>query len=201
MLRIDLVEKRFDDAVILKDFQVTIEDGEAVAIVGESGIGKSTLLRIAAGIDQTFEGHVQRSSHCAMVFQDPRLLPWRSAYANLALAHPRVPKSQISKMLTRVGLQNREAALPSQLSLGQQRRLSLARAFLGNPEFMILDEPFTSLDTQTHREMLKLTSDLIASTGASLLLVTHNHNEAWALATQVFELKGSPAKLTKRRCL
>jgi NitT/TauT family transport system ATP-binding protein len=130
-----------------------------------------------------------------MVFQDPTLLPWRSALDNLRIVHPGLGADEAQAMLDKVGLGDRGAAFPGQLSLGQQRRLSLARAFAGRPDLLILDEPFVSLDAATGEEMLALTERLIAETRPATLLVTHARAEAERLANRIMHLAGQPAVL------
>ena len=137
----DLVEP-----LVLRDVHFSVARGETVALVGPSGVGKSTLLRILAGLDRDFDGSVARPANMAMVFQEPTLLPWRSALSNITLVHPEITERRARAMLARVGLSGREEAFPRSLSLGQQRRLALARAFAGRPELLIMDEPFVSLD-------------------------------------------------------
>ena len=161
MISVHVKAKHFADTQVLRDVRFSVEPGEVLAIVGPSGIGKSTLLRIIAGLDQSFSGAISAPSKLGMVFQEPNLLPWRRVLANLTLMHPGIPEVDIRAMLERVGLSGKADLWPRQLSLGQQRRLALARAFLGAPGLLILDEPFTSLDRQTRDDMLALTEGLI----------------------------------------
>ena len=196
MIRVDIKGKSFGETEVLGPISFTIDHGETVAVLGPSGVGKSTLLRIVAGIDTAFEGAVERPDNMAIVFQEPTLLPWRSALANLTLIHPALSKAEASEMLGKVGIAGKEAFYPGQLSLGQQRRLALARAFAGKPEFLIMDEPFVSLDAETGEVMLELTERLIADTKPATLFVTHARAEAERLATRILKLQGSPAGLT-----
>ena len=195
MTKVRVKEKRYGDRAILGEISFEIASGETVAILGPSGVGKSTLLRIVAGIDTDFSGQIRRPDKTAIVFQEPTLLNWRSVLQNLTLLHPDCSESAAQEILDRVGIGSKAALFPSQLSLGQQRRLALARAFVGNPDFLIMDEPFVSLDKDTAETMLLLTESLIAETRPATLFVTHSQAEAKRLATRIHTLSGSPATL------
>jgi len=195
VISIDIREKRFGDTPVLGRIRFDIGEGEAVALVGPSGVGKSTLLRIVAGIDTRFEGNVQRPEALAFVFQEPTLLPWRHALDNILLPNPGLSHDAALAGLERVGLAGKADVFPGQLSLGQQRRLALARAFAGRPAFLIMDEPFVSLDGETAEQMLALTEALIAERRPATLFVTHNRAEADRLGDRILELKGQPAEL------
>lgn len=195
MIRIRVDGKSFRGTQVLGQVHFDIAPGETVALVGPSGIGKSTLLRIVAGIDTGFEGAVETPEAKAMVFQQPTLLPWRRVLENLTLIHPGLGRAAARAALAKVGLAGREDAFPGQLSLGQQRRLSLARAFAGAPELLIMDEPFVSLDPALADQMLGLTEALIADSRPATLFVTHAEAEAERLATRILRLEGTPATI------
>ncbi len=196
MISIDVKSKRFGGVEVLRDVRLDIAPGESVAILGPSGAGKSTFLRIIAGIDLRFEGRADRPDAIGMVFQEPTLLRWRSALRNLTICHPGLSDEEARAMLARVGLAGREDAYPGQLSLGQQRRVALARAFAGRPELLVLDEPFVSLDAERAEEMIALTESLIAELRPAVLLVTHIRAEAERLGDRVLRLTGEPARLS-----
>ncbi len=198
MIRVDIASKSFGGTQVLGRVRFDIAPGETLALVGPSGIGKSTVLRILAGIDTDFDGQVQRPENMAIVFQEPTLLPWRSVVRNLTLIHPILSREAALRALERVGLNGKEEMFPGQLSLGQQRRLALARAFAGRPELLIMDEPFVSLDADTAEAMMALTEGLIAETRPATLFVTHARQEANRLAHRVLELGGIPAALRDR---
>lgn len=199
MIRAQIQGKTFSGAAILGAITLAIDKGETVAVLGPSGIGKSTLLRIIAGIDDDFQGHVTRPENMAIVFQEPTLLPWRSVLQNLTLLHPGLSKANALAMLDRVGIAGKATLFPGQLSLGQQRRLALARAFAGAPDFLVMDEPFVSLDAETAEVMLGLTEALIAESRPATLFVTHSQAEATRLATRIHTLSGAPARLDNNK--
>lgn len=188
MIKVDVISKVFGDTPVLGPISFSVERGETLALLGPSGVGKSTLLRIVAGIDCNFEGSISCSENKAFVFQEPTLLPWRSAKQNLRLPHPNLSREAAKKWLMDVGLEGKAMLFPGQLSLGQQRRLSLARAFAGQPDVLIMDEPFVSLDPDTAETMLRLTETLIAEHRPATLFVTHDPREAQRLADRTINL-------------
>ena len=197
MIRVDIAAKWFGPVQVLGPVQFTIAPGETVALVGPSGIGKSTVLRIVAGIDSRYQGRVDRPDTIAIVFQEPTLLPWRSARDNLLLTQPGLTRAAADAALDKVGLAGRGDAFPLHLSLGQQRRLALARAFAGKPDLLIMDEPFVSLDAGMAEQMMALTETLIAEARPATLFVTHAAAEAERLASRILHLDGRPATLAR----
>jgi NitT/TauT family transport system ATP-binding protein len=195
MIRVDVTSKSYGASRVLQDIHFSVSAGETLAVLGPSGIGKSTLLRLISGIDDQFEGEIIRPKRIAMVFQEPTLMLWRTALDNIRLIHPHLSKSEAQAALDMVALADKADLFPGQLSLGQQRRLALARGFAGQPKLLIMDEPFVSLDAQTADQMIALTEALIAQSRPATLFVTHAAAEAERLATRTLSLAGSPATL------
>lgn len=193
-MRLDLQGKSFGTRAVLGPLSLSAQRGERLAVLGPSGVGKSTLLRILAGLDSDWRGRLQGADRLAVVFQEPVLLPWRNAVANITLPTGCTAVTARDWM-ARVGLAGHEAQFPRQMSLGQQRRLALARAFAAGPDILLMDEPFASLDAETRDRMLALTGALLDGTGAGLVLVTHDPAEAQALAARPLHLSGSPAQI------
>jgi NitT/TauT family transport system ATP-binding protein len=191
-LEVEIRRKAFGHHVVLRHLAFTVDAGETLAVLGPSGAGKSTLLRIIAGLDTDFEGSVRRPDEVAIVFQEPTLLPWRTTLDNLTLVTG-VEPGRAEAALAEVGLQGKGRLYPRQLSLGQQRRLALARAFVTGPRLLLLDEPFVSLDAPLVADMLALTELLIAHARPATVFVTHSAAEAERLATRVLRIGVLPA--------
>jgi sulfonate transport system ATP-binding protein len=194
MISVDIRRMAYGATEILRDIRFELAEGENLAILGPSGIGKTTLLRIVAGAIKGFAGEISGAVPLAMVFQEPTLLPWRDALRNLTLTTGiTLPEAQAA--LDEVGLADKGNHFPGQLSLGQQRRLSLARAFAAKPRLLLLDEPFASLDEATAASMIALTSRMLAGRNIASLLVTHAAEEAVALASRALLMAGRPGTI------
>jgi ABC-type nitrate/sulfonate/bicarbonate transport system ATPase subunit len=172
--------------------------GEVGALVGPSGCGKTTLLRIIAGLDADYVGEVRLPDHgrLGMVFQEPRLLPWRTLEQNVRLAAPQVTDDELTTLFAALGLAAHRQHYPGELSLGLARRVALARAFAVNPDLLLLDEPFVSLDDALATRLRDELAELVTRRPVTTLLVTHNVEEAIALADRLFLLSPSPTRVT-----
>jgi ABC-type nitrate/sulfonate/bicarbonate transport system ATPase subunit len=189
--------RRSDRVDVLTDISLEIEPGETVALLGPSGCGKSTLLRLIAGLDLPTAGEVHVDGHpvtdvdprCSVVFQEPRLLPWRSIASNVRLgARDRQGAAEVDRWLDLVGLDGFGGHLPKQVSGGMAQRAALARALIGHPGVLLLDEPFAALDALTRLQMQDLLADVTSRIGATVLLVTHDVDEALYLADRIVVL-------------
>jgi sulfonate transport system ATP-binding protein len=187
--------------VVLRDLDLEVAAGEIVAILGPSGCGKSTLLRIAGGLDVPTDGEVvidgtavaPYDRRSAVGFQEPRLLPWRTVAANVALGLPRgtsrdAARTQVARLLELVGLADSAGHRPREVSGGMAQRTSLARALARNPAVLLLDEPFGALDALTRLKMQDLLLEVHAAEPTTVLLVTHDVDEALQLADRVILL-------------
>ncbi|MFF3446574.1 ABC transporter ATP-binding protein [Streptomyces sp. NPDC002667] len=180
------VVRRFGDRVVLDHLDLTIDEGELVILLGPSGCGKSTLLRLLAGLDRPDGGRVEVPAKRAVVFQADRLLPWQRVLRNVTLGlHGPDADRRARDVLAEVGLPGRERAWPKELSGGEAQRVSLARALVSEPELVLLDEPFAALDAITRLRMHDLVRALRTRHQAAMLLVTHDIDEAIALADRV----------------
>jgi sulfonate transport system ATP-binding protein len=190
LVRLRGVSRSWGDIVGLDGIDLDISLGDRVAVIGRSGSGKTTLLRALAGLDPGVSGELHHAVRPAVVFQDPRLFPWRSALENVALGlRGPDPRQRAQAMLAEVGLDGREDAWPRQLSGGQRQRVSLARALVREPDLLLLDEPFSALDALTRISAHTLVTDLWRRHRPALLLVTHDVEEALLLTDRVLLLE------------
>jgi sulfonate transport system ATP-binding protein len=174
---------------VLDDLDMEITGGEFVAMIGRSGTGKSTLLRVLAGLDREVTGEVQVEGTVAVAFQEPRVVPWKKVLANVTLGlRASDPRVVGEKALSEVGLDGKADAWPLTLSGGEAQRVSLARALVRDPRLLLLDEPFSALDALTRMTMHRLVLDLWQRHRPAVLLVTHDVDEALALADRVLVL-------------
>jgi len=182
---------------VLTDIAFTLRAGEVGAIVGPSGCGKTTMLRIIAGLDRDYEGSIARppDGRLGMVFQEPRLLPWRSVDDNVRLVAPEIAAGELASLFEVLGLAGHRAHYPGELSLGLARRVALARAFAVNPVLLLLDEPFVSLDQPLAARLRDELVVLVDRYAVITLLVTHDIYEAVALADRLILLSARPARI------
>jgi sulfonate transport system ATP-binding protein len=184
------LSRAFAGNAVLRDLDLRIQPGEFVALLGRSGSGKSTLLRTLAGLDAAPAGTVQVPAARTVVFQEPRLLPWKRVWRNVTLGlRTADPKSRAESALAEVGLSHRLNAWPLTLSGGEAQRAALARALVREPKLLLLDEPFAALDALTRLKMQALVTDLWRVHSPAVLLVTHDVDEALTLADRVLVLE------------
>jgi len=200
-VRLTAVSRRFDDRQVLHGIDLDIAAAETVAVVGPSGCGKSTLLRLVAGLDTPDAGTVAVGSRAvtdvddrvAVVFQQARLLPWLTLAGNVALGATRRrrtdrsagSRAEVRDLLDRVGLAGFADARPATVSGGMARRAAIARALIARPGVLLLDEPFAALDALTRLTMQDFVGELTAALGTTVVLVTHDVDEALRLADRV----------------
>jgi ABC-type nitrate/sulfonate/bicarbonate transport system ATPase subunit len=182
---------------VLGELSIVLGTGEVAAVVGPSGCGKTTLLRIIAGLDRDFEGSVELPTHgrLGVVFQEPRLMPWRTVDENVRLAAPQVSDAALTALYATLGLAQHLRHYPGELSLGLARRVALARAFAVEPDLLALDEPFVSLDAALAARLRAELIELVSRRPVTTLLVTHDLDEAVLLADRVILLSPSPARV------
>jgi sulfonate transport system ATP-binding protein len=189
-VKVENLSLNYDDVTVLKNLNLEISPGEFVAILGRSGSGKTSLLRVLAGLETAAGGRVDIPNQSAVVFQEPRLLPWKPVWENIALGLAANARSRAREALHEVGLSHRENAWPLTLSGGEAQRAGLARALVREPQFLLLDEPFAAIDALTRLKMHDLVLELWQAHGPSVLLVTHDVDEALLLADRAVVLDG-----------
>jgi sulfonate transport system ATP-binding protein len=182
------VRRAFAGRTVLDGVSLTVAPGEFVALLGRSGSGKSTYLRILAGLDRDFTGTVLVPEERSVVFQEPRLLPWKRVRENVLLGLDRRDRARATQALEEVGLVERARAWPVTLSGGEAQRAALARALVRQPDLLLLDEPFGALDALTRIRMHALLQALCRRHEPAVVLVTHDVDEAILLADRIVVL-------------
>ena len=189
-------------AVVIENLQLSLKSHEFVCLVGSSGCGKTTLLNSIAGLDSDFAGKIlvgqqNMNPKIGYVFQNPRLLPWRTVRENIELAVEKTPASAeaIDNLLKIMQLDTVQQVYPEHLSLGMSRRVAIIRAFATNPDVLLMDEPFVSLDPPTARQVRNLLIHLWKQRPHTILFVTHDLREAIALADKLVFLSPSPMQI------
>jgi len=199
------LRKTYSDRSVLQGIDLEISEGEFVAIVGKSGCGKSTLLRLVAGLEKTDDGTIRVSGNdlkglntqARIMFQDGRLLPWKRVLDNVGVGLTGEWKNRALEALKNVGLIDRVNDWPSKLSGGQKQRVALARALVHEPEILLLDEPLGALDALTRIEMQELIEKIWKQVRITSIFVTHDVEEAVALADRVILIEGGKIVLNK----
>lgn len=204
LLDVHIKSKRFGTRTVLQDLHLTVAPGEVVCLVGASGCGKSTLLRLIAGLDEDYSGSVrldgrplaEPSREIGFIFQEPRLFPWCTVSENVSfeLGARGRDHVRVAPLLAEVGLAGCETLLPKQLSGGQAQRVALARGLFTKPRVLLLDEPFSAVDAFTRMKLQDLLASVARHHGITVLLVTHDLDEAVYLGDRVVVLDPRPGK-------
>ncbi len=199
--------KEFAGKPVLSGIRLTLAPGEIVSLVGASGCGKSTLLRIIAGLDVEYRGSVRLDGKpvqgvgqdIGFVFQEPRLFPWLTVAENVAFDLGRAGRKDAKALalLDEVGLSGLDQRLPKQLSGGQAQRVAIARGLYREPRVLLLDEPFSAVDAFTRMKLQDLLVSLARKHGITVLLVTHDAEEAVLLSDRVLVLEAGPGRVAR----
>ena len=178
----------------IRDLVLEVQPQSMTVLMGPSGCGKTTLLRIVAGLDNRFIGEVRvpENARIGIMFQEPRLLPWRTVEQNIEIVAETISSAELERLASAVGIADMLSRYPQELSLGLARRVALARAFAPRPDLLLLDEPFVSLDERTADRLRRLLLDVWSARPPTALLVTHNPREAILLADQLVLLAPRP---------
>ena len=206
LLELAVQDKRYGTRTVLQGFHLRLDAGDVVSLIGASGCGKSSLLSIAAGLDPHFRGSVRLRGRAAtgpdpeigLIFQEPRLFPWLTVAQNIAFGAPAQghdtshDAGRIDALLEEVGLAGYGAALPKQLSGGQAQRVALARGLYTAPRVLLLDEPFSAVDAFTRMRLQDLLARVASERRLTVLLVTHDIDEALYLSDRIVLMDGRP---------
>jgi sulfonate transport system ATP-binding protein len=202
LLELAVQEKRYGTRAVLQGFHLQLDAGDVVSLIGASGCGKSSLLSIAAGLDPHYRGSVRLRSQATngpipdigLIFQEPRLFPWLTVAQNIAFGAPASmhDAGRIAALLDEVGLAGYGEALPKQLSGGQAQRVALARGLYTEPRVLLLDEPFSAVDAFTRMRLQDLLARVAAERRLTVLLVTHDIDEALYLSDRIVLMDGRP---------
>lgn len=187
---------------VLKDFNLTIPHHEITVVLGKSGCGKTTLLRIIGGLDKDFEGNLSypESAKTAIVFQEPRLMPWLTVWKNIVFGLKKrdIQEAKIRELIALTGLTGFENVLPSQLSGGMGQRTAIARALAVSPEFLLMDEPFAALDYFTRSSMQKALLNIHEKNDCGVLFITHSIDEALTIGDRIVVIENKQVKKVYR---
>lgn len=201
-LEIDVVKKKFAEKIVLKNARISVSKGEVVSLIGASGCGKSTLLRIVSGLEHEYSGNVQLDGvklsgvthDIGFIFQEPRLFPWLNVADNISFDIGKVghDDTRVVELLSEVGLTGFDKALPKELSGGQAQRVAIARGLFTHPKVLLLDEPFSAVDAFTRIRLQDLLVNISKVHGITILLVTHDVDEAVFLSDRVVVIGNEP---------
>ena len=191
MMKFTFASKSFGTQTILEPLTLKLEKGTVTALMGPSGSGKTTLLKMIAGLDQDDARTPKNPLKIGMMFQEPRLLPWKTVQENIELAGP------VRDLLQALDLDDAGDLYPRQLSFGMAKRVAFARAMASQPELLLLDEPFTSLDDARVDLMRTMISEAKNRLNIPVLITTHDRADAEAIQADIYALEGRPAKIRK----
>ncbi len=202
------VSRTFNGTTAVKDVNLEVKPGEIIGLLGTSGCGKSTLLRAISGLDAEYDGEIEINGKVSkeihdttgFIFQEPRLLPWLNVLENVTFGlngKRKDKENRAIEYLASVGLKGKEALYPRELSGGMAQRVAIARALVTSPEILLLDEPFSALDAFTKMQLQDLLLDVWKLYQSTIVLVTHDIDEALYLCDRVIILRGQPGVVKK----
>ena len=198
IVHLENISKNFNDIKILQNISLTIKSNEIICILGPSGCGKSTLLNIISGLIKPDIGKINKKfDKMGYVFQEDRLMPWKTVYENINFVESKYSTDEIYQLIDDIGLKDFEHYYPEQLSGGMRQRCSIARAFNYHSELLLMDEPFKSLDYTLVIKMVKQLIKIWKNNKNSILLITHNIDEALLLGNRIVVLSNKPTKILK----
>lgn len=206
MLKVENASRIFNNGLAgFKNLSFAIQEGETVGILGTSGSGKSTLLRVLSGLDEGYEGEIELASlggqPIGMIFQEPRLMPWLTVKENILFGVKDTERVDVQEYLNLVGLSDFGNHYPKDLSGGMAQRTAIARALITQPSVLLLDEPFSSLDAFTKMQLQDLLVEIQEIRSTTMIIVTHDIDEALYLCDRILILGGQPGTLEKEKAV
>jgi NitT/TauT family transport system ATP-binding protein len=195
MIELKKIDKKFDEHIIFDNFSLNINDNEITTILGPSGCGKTTLLKLISGIDENFEGNINGidASKISFIFQEPRLLNWKSVYDNIAFVTDN--KKVIDEALRLVDLEAEKNLYPKNLSGGMKQRVAIARAFAYPSKLLLMDEGFTGLDLKIKLELIEYFIKIWEKDQKTVVHITHDIDEALLLSDRVIQFSNNPIRI------
>ena len=198
MLKVQNLRKYYNHRKVLSDISFEVDDDQIVAVIGPSGCGKTTLLNILSGLSSDYTGFVHNYfQKVGYVFQEDRILPWLTVYENIKIVKENGMEEEINQCIEMVGLKGYENYFPEELSGGMKQRCAIARALFFGSDFLLMDEPFKSLDYILKQQMLIDLKKIHEQERNSILMVTHDIEEAILIADKILVLKKNPCKIVK----
>ncbi len=189
IIRIENLNKKYGNNIVLENLDFTLKKGEIVSLMGYSGVGKTTFINILLGLDDDFTANIlEKTEKISCVFQEDRLLPWLSVYENIRLVNKKKSKDEINEILKVLKLENYHNYYPSKLSGGMKQRVSIARALVFESDVIIMDEPLKSTDRALGGEVLYYLKQKVKNDNISIILVTHDKENANSISDRVLEL-------------
>lgn len=197
LLELYVEEKSFEHSLVLDNVSLRLHAGEVLSLLGPSGCGKSTVLRIIAGLERNYTGHLHtEAGRAAFIFQEPRLMPWLTVEQNIGFSDDQhYDRAWVAQLIDEVGLTGFAQALPKQLSGGMAQRVAIARGLYSRAQVLLLDEPFSAVDTFTRFKLQDLLLELAERHACALLLVTHDVDEALYLSDRVLVMGNRPSRI------
>ncbi|SIS57520.1 ABC transporter ATP-binding protein [Salimicrobium flavidum] len=199
MLAVEKVSRWFDEKKAgFQHVNLQLTKGEVIGVLGTSGCGKSTFLRVLSGLDEGYEGRIhskKKNPSIGMMFQEPRLMPWLTVFENVLFGDDGSKKKEASELIDIVGLGGFENHFPKDLSGGMAQRVAIARSLLHNPDLLMLDEPFSALDAFTKLQLQELLLSIWETKPSTSILVTHDIDEALYLCDRILIMRGQPGEV------
>ena len=203
MLEIDIKRKSFGENIIIEDLNVSIPQGECISVLGRSGIGKSTLLKIISGLDSDYQGKIlldenevtSPTKEISLMMQNHKLLLWLKVKDNIKFINSNISDQEITSYLKKVGILNKKNEWPNRLSGGEKTRVAIAVAFINHSRVLLLDEPFADIDIGVKKDIWNLLLEIRKQNNTAILITTHNVEDALSISERVLVIGNNPSTI------